>query len=336
MAIALQTDSIGVRDGSVREAFRCVGCGLRRPGLGPILRAEPESRPFDLARCPGCGLVQQHPRAPADRLAAQHDRSYYVFNESESLRWSRAVQQYIVHILPRESHRAQRLLDIGCGPGHFAALARSRGWRVTAMDIAPDAVSRAAVRFGLDVRAGSLTQYRSTLPPFDLIFLGDVIEHVSEPIRFLEDVRAVLSPHGLLCIDTPNWNSRWRLFGRSRWLGLNRFHVNLFDAGALTALLEDRGFRDIHTGSYTHYRYESLTVRPEPQAWVHRLPAFLAWRVNRFLAGAARVGFWASLLQNPPSTLADARTRVDALSDRGRPDTSQSTADNLIATARRD
>lgn len=335
MALALQVDSIDTRNRAVLTGFRCVGCGLRRHGVGPILKADPERRPFNLVRCPGCRLVQQHPRASADRLAACYDNDYYVFSEPEPRRWARAVQQYLVHILPREFKSSRRLLDIGCGPGHFAALAQSRGWRVTAMDISPEAASRAAVHFGLDARAGTLAQYRSTLPPFDLVFLGDVIEHVPEPIRFIEDVRAVMSPEGIVCIDTPNWNSRWRMFGRTRWLGLNRYHINIFDVNSLTALLERGGFRDIHTGSYTHYRYESMTARPEPQAWIHRLPAFMAWRVNRLMARFARVGVWSSLSQNPPATLDDACSRVDVLSKRIRSDISKTTSDNLIATARR-
>ena len=335
MATAPQALTIPTLQPSAPEPFACVGCGAHRPTRRPVLHADPNRRPFDLIRCKNCGLVQQHPRDAAGRLAALYDPNYYVFNESHPRRWARAVQQYVVHCLPRESRRPKRLLDVGCALGHFAALARRRGWRVVGLDLSPQAVSRAAVDFALDVRAGTLAQHRTTLPPFDLVFLGDVIEHVPDPARLLQEVRAVLAPGGTLCIDTPNWSGHWRRIGRSRWLGLNRYHVNLFDAASLTALLTRCGFVDIQTGSYTHYRYQTWAHRPEIQGPLRRLPDFLAWRVNRFFSGILRHNHWSTLLTTPPATLEEAHRRVSTLSHQPPPNTTKHTADNLIANAGR-
>jgi len=219
--------------------------------------------------------------------------------------------------------------------GHFAALARRRGWRVTGLDVSPEAVSHASVEFGLDVRAGALTQHHRSLPPFDLVFLGDVIEHVPDPARLLSEVRSLLTPDGIVSIDTPNWNSRWRKIGRSHWLGLNRYHINLFDPATLTAMLEHCGFTDIQTGSYTHYRYDTWTRRPEVQSWIQRLPGFMAWRINRTLGTLDRFGRWGNLRVAGPRSLEEANRYVTTLTHQPQPETSKQTADNLTATARR-
>lgn len=299
------------------------------------MRADPEQRPFDLLRCTRCGLVQQHPRDTSDRLTAQYDPGYDVLNGAESLCWARAVQQYVVHALPWETRLVRRLLDVGCALGHFAALARRRGWRVTGLDVSPEAVSHASVKFALNVRAGALTQHRTTLPPFDLVFLGDVIEQVGDPAALLSEVRSLLTSDGVVCIDTPNWNSRWRKIGRSRWLGLNRHHITLFDPHTLSAMLDRCGFTDIHAGSYTDYRYDTWLRRPEVRGWIQRLPDFMAWRVNRTLSSIDRFGRWGELRVAGPTSLEEANRCVVEMAHQQLPATSKQTADNLTATAHR-
>ncbi|MBN2562007.1 MAG: class I SAM-dependent methyltransferase [Phycisphaerae bacterium] len=318
------------------DVFCCVSCGHDQAIPRPEVPSDPTTRPFDLVRCAACGLVQQHPRCSDKQLATLYDEGYYVFAEDESTRWARAVQQYAVHILPWETAMYRRLLEVGCAAGHLSALADRRGWRVVGIDVSPEAISRAAVRFGLDFRAGLLAQHRQALPPCDLVFLGDVLEHVPAPIAFLAEIRKVLAPDGAMCIDTPNWDSRWRRWGRTRWLGLNRFHVNLFDADSLTGLLDSCGFGDIETRSYTHFRYESWANRPEMQAYVQKMPGPLAWRINRFLDRRSGRSQWAVLREHPPATLDDALRLLDELAKAPRLlDTLRHDGDNLVATAKR-
>ncbi len=313
--------------------FRCVVCGGDRRFRAAV-RAEHPARPFTLVRCRTCGVVQQHPRyteAEIDRLYAD---TYYVFNEDDRSRWARAVQQYVVHLAPDEPVRGRRLLDVGCALGHFAALARARGWRVTGIDLSAAAVRRTAERFGIDARIATLVDLRNSARGFDTVFLGDVIEHVLDPAAFLEDARRLLMPGGRVCIDTPNWGSRWRHFAGRRWLGLNRYHINLFDAGSMRCLLARTGFTEIRTAGYTHYRYESWANRPEIETCVHALPAPLAWRVNRLLAARRRYGRWAGLRTKPPETLEAAIGCIAPLTRRATW-VDHPRADNLVAVARR-
>ena len=377
--------------------LRCVGCGAAQDARGPVMRADPESRPFDLYRCAACGLVQQHPRAPGSvgppwptpcgagaltgntsarasprsqsadegvgttgrrsvgpprptwqtNNASSCDRSLVLPQatfversaasaEDEPACWARAVQQYVVHVLRHETPRYRRLLQVGCGLGYFVALAAQRGWQVVGLDVSATAVSRAATRFGLDFRAGLLSQHRSTLPPFDLVLLGDIVEHLPEPAAFLREIWQSLAPGGLVCIDTPNWGSRWRRWGRSRWLGLNRYHLNLFDPDSLSRLLASCAFSEIQTGGYTHYRYESWASRPEAQAIISKLPRFLAWRLNRYFDRRAARSPWAILRSAPPATLEAALHLLDDLaSPSATPGASGLRADALTAAARR-
>lgn len=314
------------------DHFCCVACGEHRITPVLVMRAEAERRPFDLVRCTGCGLVQQFPRYSDAQLRSLYDGSYYVFDEQEPHRWARAVQQYAVHLLRMEPAHGRRMLDIGCALGHFSALAAHRGWRVVGIDLSAEAISRAARQFRLDFHAGDAFRFLDTLPPFDVIFLGDVIEHVQEPQSFIRRIRRALAPGGVVCIDTPNWSSWWRRLGRSRWLGLNRFHINLFDSGSLEHLLAAVGCREVTTSAYTNYRYEAWTSRPELQAILDKLPGAIAWRLNRLLNKRNKRGPWHALRANPPGTLETASRLLDEIGMASVPKLSKS-GDNLVALA---
>lgn len=308
--ISTTMSDLAISPAQTEAPFGCVACGTGGSN-GRLVMSAGVACPFDLFRCTCCGTVQQHPRYSAAEITRLYGSKYYVFEEDDSRRWARAVQQYVVHLAELERRGERRLLDVGCALGHFSALAKARGWHVTSLDVSADAASQAAVRFGLDVRAGPLSRHVDTLRRFDVVFLGDVIEHVPNPATFMSDVRRVLAPDGTVCIDTPNWGGFWRRWTGRRWIGLNKFHVNLFDAASLTKLLLATGYRDIVTSSYTHYRYEGWGARPELAAIVSRLPAALAWRVNRALSRLGRKSVFGSLNSSPPTNTDSSVQLVD-------------------------
>jgi methionine biosynthesis protein MetW len=106
--------------------------------------------------------------------------------------------------------RIKRFLDIGCGDGEFAQVAKKQLKISSAygVDIAPEAAVRAQKR---GVRAIALDVDAKPLPFknnfFDAIFCGEVIEHVYSTDQLLSEIRRVLAPGGIAIITTPNLSS---------------------------------------------------------------------------------------------------------------------------------
>jgi len=85
---------------------------------------------------------------------------------------------------------------------------------------------------------------------FDVVFAGELIEHLEDQGRFLGSVRRHLRPGGVLIISTPNAHDAAyhfnRLLGRmkddyGKSLGIG--HVVMHSYGTLRLLLERSGFR---------------------------------------------------------------------------------------------
>lgn len=101
--------------------------------------------------------------------------------------------------------RGKRVLDIACGEGYgAAALQKAGAANVTGVDIAEDVCLHARDRYGLDARAGSGEHIPLADQSVDVVVSFETIEHVDNPLRFLDECVRVLAPQGRLIISTPN------------------------------------------------------------------------------------------------------------------------------------
>jgi glycosyltransferase involved in cell wall biosynthesis len=140
------------------------------------------------------------------------------------------------------------VLDIGSGPGGVADELVKKGCSVTVVDQYPVRTEQPEVRvltqdldddLALDVRG------------YDVLLMLDIIEHLKDPERFLEQLRAQFGyEKKTLIITTPNiafFVQRVMLllgqFNYGKAGILDRTHTRLFTFRTLRRLLRDEGFR---------------------------------------------------------------------------------------------
>jgi SAM-dependent methyltransferase len=155
------------------------------------------------------------------------------------------------------------LLDIGCTKGEWARHWASRGWDTAGVDISQNhvAIARDA---GIDARLCDLN--RDPLPfddaEFDLIFAGEVIEHLVDTDGFLAEVRRCCKPGGHLVLTTPNlasFENRIRLLlgVYPAWLNYNLAgsgHVRAYTPRVLKRQLLAHKFRVLRqTGNWVPF-----------------------------------------------------------------------------------
>lgn len=136
------------------------------------------------------------------------------------------------------------VLDLGCGPGQWAAKIREAGYRVEGMDASPEMAVLAKDRFDLDVTVGVFEDLK-TEGLYDGIWANFSLLHTpkADLPDHLRRIYRALKPSGAFHIGT-------KLGEGERRDHLGRFY-SYYQAAELTALLEDAGFMVVRkrTGS---------------------------------------------------------------------------------------
>ena len=170
---------------------------------------------FTIQQCQACGFQFTNPRPAAAHIGKYYESDAYVSHNSGAQGLVNQVYKAArfftvrrkVNLINRLNGRVTgRLLDYGCGTGHFLAGAKKAGWQVTGLEPNARARQDAAARVGQPIlEPGAL----ATLAPgsFDAVTLWHVLEHVHTLGDTLEQLIRVLRPGGKLLIAVPNVDS---------------------------------------------------------------------------------------------------------------------------------
>lgn len=101
--------------------------------------------------------------------------------------------------------KVSSVLEIGCATGAYSIPFRELGVEYVGFEIEEEMARSAKIRTGQDIRAGNFMDARLD-GEFDVIFLSQVLEHVPNPLPFLQKCRELV-PNGLIHIDVPNHDS---------------------------------------------------------------------------------------------------------------------------------
>ncbi len=139
-------------------------------------------------------------------------------------------------------------LDLGCGRGVFTQLLVDRFRHVVASDFAKQAVTTAKIvltKKNVDFILSDAVSLSMKDGCFDFLFIKDVIHHLTEPERAMEEIRRVLRPGGyLISVEPNNRNLFSQLVGRM--LRHEREFVEN-SPSFLVRFVTGFGFRKVHT-----------------------------------------------------------------------------------------
>jgi SAM-dependent methyltransferase len=233
----------------------CAACGS--DGLRVHLRVRGELGPeglipttdqfgtalSDIVKCPRCGHMQIDPMPDQATLAgayAEAESDDYVEEEAGQRETARrALARIEAHARPGA---AGSLLDLGCWVGFLLAEARARGWKTVGVEPSEFGSTYARATLGLEVMTADL--FAAPLPEraFDVVTMGDVIEHLVAPSEALERIGRLLKPGGVVWLAIPDAGSRLARAMGKRWWSVLPTHVQYFTRGSVSTLLRSSGF----------------------------------------------------------------------------------------------
>ncbi len=201
-----------------------------------------------IVRCLRCSVVYKDPFPPEKTLKEGYEESIdeqYLALLPER----RATFAHELRFIERYK-QGGRLLDVGCAEGTLLTLAREHGWHVTGVEPNKHFIRWAKKNYHLSILQGSVFNKKLKKNSFDVITLLDVIEHVSDPRRFLWRCHELLAPGGMLFISTPDIGSIIARLMRRRWFYILSIHVFYFTQQTLGRLLSQVSFQEVESCRY--------------------------------------------------------------------------------------
>ena len=160
----------------------------------------------------------------------------------KSLQYAGRAKSLVQSLRENGMRKGGSVVDVGSGSGAFLmALKRTCFFKkLIALDLSRECVDLCR-RLGFDSRAGSLSVLSDRT--LDLITTNDLIEHLFDPLGFLNDCRRVLRKNGWLAIATPNGEGFDFKIMKSQTRNIvPPEHLNYFNPRSIRILLRRAGF----------------------------------------------------------------------------------------------
>ena len=145
------------------------------------------------------------PKTDYDRIASGYDRRY---EEQRYEGTAAALRAFVAS--------GQRVLDVGCGTGHWLAQLEAWGCAAVGLELSAAMLQRAAAR---ELRAELVHARAEALPfpdaSFDRVLCVNAIHHFDDVARFASEARRVLRPGGkvlALALDPSAGRDVWFVY----------------------------------------------------------------------------------------------------------------------------
>jgi glycosyltransferase involved in cell wall biosynthesis/CheY-like chemotaxis protein len=173
----------------------------------------------------------------------------------------------LLHVLKAskvDTERPLRFLDISCFEGHLLDQVREKTkWIAFGLEPNDHAVDLARKK-GHHVWHSHAENAVERIPEshqFDVIFMGQSIEHVGDPVRVLRRLRLLLAPGGVLVMSTPNLDSvEIDHFGPT-WAHWHvPYHRYIFSKRGLYSLVSKVGLLPTVFRTFSHPYWTTMSI----------------------------------------------------------------------------
>lgn len=213
-----------------------------------------EKNSYFLYKCRLCSLIFVYPTVDPSSIYSQDyfsgatDGFGYVDYDADKEPMIPTFNKYI-DLFKKYGKEKGSLFDIGAATGFFLKIAQNRGYSVSGVEMSDHAAGEAR-KAGLDVKSGDMMSMTLSNEAFDIVTMLDVLEHMTDPLNELLEVKRILKKGGLLAINAPNGESLLSKILKSKWhLVVPPEHIFYFSPKNLSQFLEKNGFTVLYSGN---------------------------------------------------------------------------------------
>jgi SAM-dependent methyltransferase len=166
---------------------------------------------FTYVLCHNCKLVYQSPRPKYNQeFIDSAYASYYQFSENIELNSDTKIQHSSVNMFKKEvenllkyDKKRSNVLDIGSAMGTFLFAAKPYYKKAIGLDVSEQMARFAEKSTGATVYLKQFNEFVYE-EKFSLIHMSHVIEHIPNPVEWLQKAAILLEEDGILVINVPN------------------------------------------------------------------------------------------------------------------------------------
>jgi len=138
--------------------------------------------------------------------------------------------------------KGKNILECGMAKGGVVDSLKNSGAGLFGIDVNPRPEIKGVKFFQADLNEG-FPDFRTE---FDVIFAGEVMEHLFDDAKFVREAEKILKPGGYLIITVPNlvfsFNRLRMLFGETPLFAYAPYHYHIYTKKVLRSLIESEGF----------------------------------------------------------------------------------------------
>ena len=183
------------------EIRPCPLCGGANAGKAYPYSVTYQALLFTYWKCSKCSTVYVDPIPDPKTFASMYRKKDY-HDVFYSLCNSSRLQDSINLLLSLEQNTG-KILDYGCGIGQFLHLAKLHGFDPAGVEFDEEAAQMATERVGCRVDTPDGFFSVKDRMKYDVIHIGDVLEHLPDPHQIVEQLIPYLKLGGILYVEGP-------------------------------------------------------------------------------------------------------------------------------------
>jgi len=208
-------------------------------------------------KCRNCGVQFMNPQYSDTYLNEYY--SGYIIDEPQ---WEEPLvycHNYYLSIVEKFARKG-KLLDVGAGKGYLLETAISRGWQAEGFDVDSVLTKKLSDKYNINVYDGDFASLNIEPETYSAVTLHQVIEHLKDPVSYINKIKQILKTGGILFLVQPNIHSRSALFKLAfEKLGIRKknigayydtsHHLFYYTPSTLKKFIESNGFKVLYTKS---------------------------------------------------------------------------------------
>lgn len=208
---------------------------------------------FIICKCNDCQLWFTNPRPDLKNIHKYYDSDEYISHNSKSKGiinfLYKLVRTYTikqkVNWINEKFNKKGKLLDFGCGTGHFLKAMKKNGWDTVGYE--PNSKAANIAISDKQVKLVTSVQELKDHKKFDAITLFHVLEHVHDLNRTIKILLDKLKKRGILFIAVPNRNAKDAIHFKEHWAAFDMpRHLYHFNHESMSFLADKHNCRIIN------------------------------------------------------------------------------------------